>query len=85
VQSSKLTQNLSFGLDIHTGSGDDLQTGCLEARRIRNETNRLDRHGWEWNNIKSAVVERPTLTDTICVRVLPTQGRREARAKRERN
>jgi len=57
VQSSKLTQTLSFRLDTQTGSGDDLQTGCLEARRIRNETNRLDRHGWEWNEIKSVVVD----------------------------
>ena len=57
MQSSKLTQTLSFGLDIHTGSGDDLQTGCLEARRIRNETNRLDRQGWDWNDIKSVVVD----------------------------
>jgi putative transposase len=46
VQSSKLTHTLSFGLDIDTGSGGGLQTGCLEARRIRNETNRLDRAGW---------------------------------------
>jgi IS605 OrfB family transposase len=57
VQSSKLTQTLSFGLDIHTGSGDDLQNGCIEARRIRNETNRLDKHGWEWDEIKSTVVD----------------------------
>jgi len=56
VQSSKLTQTLSFGLDIDTGSDDDLQTGCIEARRIRNETNRLDRQGWDWDTIKSAVV-----------------------------
>jgi IS605 OrfB family transposase len=57
VQSSKLTLTLSFGLDIDTGSGDDLQTGCIEARRIRNETNRLDRVGWDWNEIKSTVVD----------------------------
>jgi IS605 OrfB family transposase len=57
VQSSKLTQTLSFGLDIYTGSGDDLQHGCLESRRIRNETNRLDQHGWNWNDIKSTVVD----------------------------
>jgi IS605 OrfB family transposase len=57
VQSSKLTHTLSFGLDIETGSGDDLQTGCLEARRIRNETNRLDHQGWEWDTIKSTVVD----------------------------
>lgn len=57
MQSSKLTQTLSFGLDIHTGSGDDLLTGCLEARRIRNETNRLDRQGGEWDAIKSVVVD----------------------------
>ncbi|ADD06586.1 IS1341-type transposase ISNma15 [Natrialba magadii ATCC 43099] len=57
MQSSKLTQSLSFGLDIHTGSGDDLQTGCIEARRIRNEANRLDRAGWDWGDIKSTVVD----------------------------
>lgn len=57
MQSSKLTQTLSFGLDIQTGSGDDLQTGCLEARRIRNEANRLDRDGWDWRDIKSTVVD----------------------------
>jgi putative transposase len=57
VQSSKLTQTLSFGLDIDRGSGDDLQTGCLEARRIRNEANRLDRAGWDWGDIKSTVVD----------------------------
>lgn len=57
MQSSKLTHTLSFGLDIHTGSGDDLQTDCLEARRIRNETNRLDQAGWDWSDIKSTVVD----------------------------
>jgi putative transposase len=57
MQSSKLTHSLSFGLDIDTGSGDDLLTGCLEARRIRNETNRLDRQGWDWDDIKSTVVD----------------------------
>ena len=57
MQSSTLTHTLSFGLDIHTGSGHDLQHGCLEARRIRNETNRLDKHGWDWSEIKSAVVD----------------------------
>lgn len=39
------------------GSGDDLQNGCIEARRIRNETNRLDKHGWDWDEIKSPVVD----------------------------
>ncbi|MEF8937336.1 MAG: transposase [Halovenus sp.] len=60
MQSSKLTQTLSFGLDIRTGSGDDLRIGCLEARRIRNETNRLDRQGGEWADIKSVVVDNAT-------------------------
>ncbi len=39
------------------GSDDDLQTGCIEARRIRNEANRLDRAGWDWGDIKSTVVD----------------------------
>ena len=46
-----------FGLDIYTGSDDNLLTGCLEARRIRNETNRLGRAGWDWSKIKSSVVD----------------------------
>ena len=46
-----------FGLDIYTGSDDNLLTGCLEARRIRNETNRLSRAGWDWSKIKSSVVD----------------------------
>jgi putative transposase len=57
VQASTLTQTLSFGLDIDAGSDDDPQTGCLEARRIRNEANRLDRTGWDWDDIKSTVVD----------------------------
>ena len=60
MQSLQLTHTLSFGLDIQTGSGDDLQTGCLEARRIRNEVNRLDKEGWEWDDIKSPVVDNAT-------------------------
>ena len=57
MQSLQLTHTLSFGLDIETGSGDDLQDGCLEARRIRNEANRLDKEGWEWNDTKPTVVD----------------------------
>jgi putative transposase len=34
-----------------------LQNGCLEARRIRNETNRPDRQGGGWNDINSTVVD----------------------------
>ena len=66
MQSSKLTQTLSFGLDIHTGSGDDLQNGCLEARRIRNETNRLDREGWDWKDIKPVVVDNANHVKNTC-------------------
>ena len=57
MQSAGLTQNLSFGLTIQTGEDADLQDGCLEARRIRNETNRLDAEGWDWTAIKSTVVD----------------------------
>lgn len=57
MQWSELTQTLSFGVPIEKGSDDDLQDGCLEARRIRNETNRLDRDGWDWADIKSAVAD----------------------------
>lgn len=45
MQDAELTYTLSFGLTIHEGSSDNLHEGCLEARRIRNEVNRLDREG----------------------------------------
>jgi len=57
MQSVELTHTLSFDLTITTGEPSDLHTGCLEARRIRNETNRLDKHGWDWKEIKSTVVD----------------------------
>ncbi|ADD07642.1 transposase, IS605 OrfB family (plasmid) [Natrialba magadii ATCC 43099] len=60
MQSSELTHTLSFGLHIDTGSPDDLRNGCLEARRIRNEVNRLDRHGWDWDDLRSVVVDNAT-------------------------
>lgn len=56
MQDSGLTQTLSFGLNIQTGSPDNLHTGCLEARRVRNEVNRLDKQGWDWNDIHDTVV-----------------------------
>ena len=60
MQPSELTHTLSFGLDIYTGSDNELQNGCLEARRIRNETNRLDQEGWGWDELKSTVVDNAT-------------------------
>jgi hypothetical protein len=46
-----------FLLTITTGEPSDLHDGCLEARRIRNETNRLDKQGWNWSDITSTVVD----------------------------
>lgn len=57
MQESELTQTLSFGLSIEQGSSDDLHAGCLEARRIRNEVNRLDKQGWDWDDIHDTVVD----------------------------
>jgi IS605 OrfB family transposase len=57
MQDSGLTQTLSFGLNIQTGSPDNLHDGCLEARRVRNEVNRLDNEGWGWNDIHDTVVD----------------------------
>jgi IS605 OrfB family transposase len=34
-----------------------LHDGCLEARRVRNEVNRLDKEGWDWNDIHDTVVD----------------------------
>lgn len=57
MQESELTETLSFGLVIHEGSSDNLHEGCLEARRVRNEVNRLDREGWDWDDIHDTVVD----------------------------
>jgi putative transposase len=61
MQDSGLTQTLSFGLTIQTGGPDNLHTGCLEARRVRNEVNRLDNEGWDWNDIHDTVVDNANL------------------------
>lgn len=58
MQESELTQTFSFGLTVQTGSPDDLREGCLEARRIRNEVNRLDKQGWDWDDIRKPVENR---------------------------
>lgn len=60
MQDSELTHTLSFGLNIHKGSSDNLHEGCLEARRVRNEVNRLDQEGWDWNDIHDTVVNNAT-------------------------
>lgn len=60
MQESELTQTLSFGLTIYEGCSDNLHEGCLEARRIRNEVNRLDKEGWNWNTIHDTVVDNAT-------------------------
>ena len=57
MQESGLTHTLSFGLTIQTGSSDNLHEGCLEARRVRNEVNRLDKQGWDWDDIHDTVVD----------------------------
>ncbi len=57
MQDTGLTQTLSFGLNIQTGSSDNLHEGCLEARRVRNEVNRLDKEGWDWDDIHNTVVD----------------------------
>lgn len=46
-----------FKLKFDTGSGDDLQTNCIEVRRISNEAYRLDRAGWDWDDTKSTIVD----------------------------
>jgi len=61
MQDAGLTQTLSFGLTFQTGSSDNLHDGCLEARRVRNEVNRLDKEGWDWDDIHDTVVDNANL------------------------
>jgi hypothetical protein len=57
MQDSGPNQTLSFGLTVQTRSSDDLHDVCLEARRVRNEVNRLDKQSWDWNDIHDTVVD----------------------------
>lgn len=61
MQDSEPTHTLSFGLTIHEGCSENLHDSCLEARRVRNEVNRLDREGWDWNDIHDTVVDNANL------------------------
>lgn len=58
MQEAELTHTLSFGLNITEGEPANLREASLEARRIRNEVNRLDREGYDWDNIEDPVTER---------------------------
>jgi len=57
MQDSEPTHTLSFGLTLHEGRSENLHDGCLEARRVRNEVNRLDKEGWDWDDIHDTVVD----------------------------
>ncbi|MFD1562806.1 RNA-guided endonuclease TnpB family protein [Haloarchaeobius amylolyticus] len=61
MQDSEPTHTLLFGLTLHEGRSENLHEGCLEARRVRNEVNRLDDEGWDWNDIHDTVVDNATL------------------------
>ncbi|MDQ2049122.1 transposase [Natronolimnohabitans sp. A-GB9] len=58
MQEAELTHSLSFGLDSTEGEPANLREASLEARRIRNEVNRLDRQGWDWDDIETPITER---------------------------
>ncbi len=61
MQDSEHTQTLSFGLSIQTGSSENLDEGCLESRRVRNEVNRLDNECRDWEDIHDTVVDNANL------------------------
>ena len=61
MQDSGATHTLSFGLTLHEGRSENLHEGCLEARRVRNEVNRLDKEGWDWDDIHDTVVDNANL------------------------
>ena len=70
MQDLGLTQTLSFGLTIREGEPKNLHDANLEARRIRNETNRLDNEHWDWDDIRDTVVENATLVKNTTQRVI---------------
>lgn len=53
-----LTKTLVFQLDIQHGSQQLLSAGQLEARRVINEIYRLNKEGYDWNEIEHLVLER---------------------------
>lgn len=38
-----------------------MHDGCLEARRVRNEVNRLDSERWDWDDIRDTEVDNANL------------------------
>ncbi|WP_226483272.1 hypothetical protein [Natrinema amylolyticum] len=52
------TTTLDFQLDITEGRPALLTAGMREARRVVNEIFRLDKEGWDWNDIEDTVVDR---------------------------
>ena len=71
MQEAELTHSLSFGLDITEGEPANLREASLEARRIRNEVNRLDRQGWDWDDIETPITERGELLRPTHSRLAP--------------
>lgn len=54
----QLTKTLVFQLDIQHGSQQLLTAGQLGARRVINEIYRLNKEGYDWNEIEHLVLER---------------------------
>ena len=58
MEADGLTHTLDFQLDIREGDPSLLTDGTLESRRVVNEIFRLDKEGWDWDDIEDAVVDR---------------------------
>ena len=58
MEADGLTYTLDLQLDIREDDPSLLTDGTLESRRVVNEIFRLDKEGWNWDDIEDAVVDR---------------------------
>ena len=58
MEADGLTYTLHLQLDIREDDPSRLTDGTLESRRVVNEIFRLDKEGWNWDDIEDAVVDR---------------------------
>lgn len=65
-----LTRTLICQFDIDEGSQRLLTQGQIEARRVVNEVFRLDREGYDWNQIEDIVVARSSHVQNTTQRLI---------------
>ncbi len=66
----ELTKTLVFQLDIQSDNVELLEEARLECRRVFNEVLRLDREGWDWDDIDDTVTQNADLVNNTAQRII---------------